>query len=55
MNEHLTDRSYEVRLVRPNTGSAITLSVVAVSTAQAQRKADDLLRLYQGWSVESVK
>lgn len=48
MNDKLTEQDYEVRLYRASTGSGITLTVRAVSTAQAQRKAEAEL---PGWTV----
>lgn len=46
MNEKLTEQDYDVRLYRASTGSGITITVRAVSVAQAQRKAEAEL---PGW------
>jgi len=57
MNEKLTERPYTVGLLRQliqerwSIESALTITVTAVSTAQAQRKAEDEL---PGWTANSV-
>ena len=52
MNDKLTERDYHVHLTRAATGSGLTLTVKAVSPAQAQRKALDGLT---GWTVDQVQ
>lgn len=51
-NDKLTERDYSVHLTRAATGSGLSVTVRAVSPAQAQRKALDGLA---GWTVDEVR
>lgn len=46
---HSTERAYDVVLERATTGSTVTITVHAVSTAQAMRKAENEM---PGWTAK---